>query len=76
LTGKVGNRTQAIAIRQLRQWMTEISEGDSICLRCECVLSDKQFKIWKRWFLKHEDKRWEISDEFKSFFFYRSRFVE
>ena len=72
LTGKFGNITQAIAIRELRKWITQIPEGDSITLRCECALSDKQFKVWKRWFQRHESKQWTISDEHKSFFFYRS----
>jgi len=72
LTGRFGNKTQALAIRQLRKWITEIPQGDSITLRCECALSDKQFKVWKRWFQRHESKEWTISDEHKSFFFYRS----
>ena len=71
LTGKFGPRTQAIAIRKVRDWMKEIPQGDSITLRCESYLSDKQFNIWKKWFEKHEDKSWIISDEHKSFFFYR-----
>jgi len=73
LTGRFGPRTQAIAIRQVRQWMQEIPEGDSICMRCESALPEKQFRVWKKWFEKHEDIRWEISEEHKSFFFYRSR---
>jgi len=76
LTGRVGPKTQAVAIRQVRQWMKELPEGDSMCLRCESALPDKQFEVWKKWFLKHEDNRWEISDEYKSFFFYKPRFVE
>ena len=72
LTGKSGNRTQAIAIRKVRDWIKEIPKGDSITLRCESYLSDKQFNIWKKWFQKHEDKNWIISNEHKSFFFYRS----
>jgi hypothetical protein len=76
LTGRFGPKTQAIAIRQVRQWMKELPDGDSMCLRCESALPDKQFEVWKKWFLKHEDNRWEISDEYKSFFFYKSRFVE
>jgi hypothetical protein len=76
LTGRFGPKTQAIAIRQVRQWIKELPEGDSMCLRCESALPDKQFEVWKKWFLKHEDNRWEISDEYKSFFFYKPRFVE
>lgn len=76
LTGKFGPKVQAIAIRQVRQWVKEIPEGDSICMRCECVLADKQFRVWKQWFKKHEDLRWNINDEHRSFFFYKSKIVE
>jgi len=76
LTGRVGFKTQALAIRQVRQWMQEIPEGDSICLCCESVLANKQFQIWKKWFIRHEDSTWQISDEHKSFFWYKSRTVE
>ena len=71
LTGKFGPRTQAIAIRQVRQWLDEIPFGDSVCLRCESTVSDKQFRVWKKWFETHEDIGWEISEEHKSFFFYK-----
>lgn len=73
LTGRFGPRTQAIAIRQVRQWIEELPEGDSICMRCESAVPNKQFRVWKKWFTKHEDVRWEISEEHKSFFFYKSR---
>jgi len=76
LTGKLGTRVQAIAVRQVRQWIIEIPGGDSVCMRCESALPDKQFRVWKRWFLSHEDPRWEISDEYKSFFFYKPRVIE
>lgn len=76
LTGKFGPKTQALAIRQVRQWMLELPPGDSICLRCESALPDKQFRVWKKWFTYHEDSKWEISDEHKSFFFYKSMLVE
>lgn len=70
LTGRFGPKTQAIAIRQVRQWLTEIPAGDSICLRCESTLPEKQFRVWKKWFKTHEDIHWEISEEHKAFFFY------
>jgi hypothetical protein len=73
LTGKFGPKTQAIAIRQIRQWLDEIPAGDSICLRCESTVPDKQFRVWKKWFRTHEDIDWEISEEHKSFFFYKKR---
>lgn len=76
LTGNFGPKIQAFAIRQLRQWITEIPGGDSICMRCESALPDKQFRVWKRWFKTHEDPRWLISDEHKSFFFYKPKVIE
>lgn len=71
MTGKFGPKTQAIAIRQVRDWMKEIPIGDSISLRCESCLAEKQFKIWKKWFLKNESNEWEINDELKCFFYFR-----
>lgn len=72
MTGKFGPKTQAIAIRQVRNWITEIPKGDSITIKCECTLSEKQFKVWKKWFLKNESKQWHISDNHKAFFYYNS----
>ena len=71
LTGRFGPKSQAIAIRQVRDWMKEIPVGDSITLRCESCVPEKQYKIWKKWFLKNESNKWKINDEYKSFFFYR-----
>jgi hypothetical protein len=76
LTGNYGPRSQALAIRQLRNWIIDLPPGDSICMKCESVVSDKQFQVWKKWFIRHEDSKWEISDEHKSFFFYKSTLVE
>ena len=73
LTGKFGPRTQAIAIRQVRKWVDELPVHDMIALRCESALPEKQFRVWKKWFEKHEDLRWEIKEEFKSFWFYKSQ---
>jgi hypothetical protein len=73
LTGKFGPKVQTIAVRQLRQWTETLPPGDSICLRCECAAPEKQFRVWKQWFERHEDPRWEISEEHKSFFFYKPR---
>jgi hypothetical protein len=69
LTGKLGPRAQALAIRQVRQWIGELPPGDSLCLRCESALPEKQFQVWKKWFTKHEDKDWVINDEFKYFLY-------
>jgi hypothetical protein len=71
LTGSIGNGVQAIAIRQVRQWVNELPRGHSIALRCESALPEKQFRVWKKWFERHEDMGWEINEEYKSFFFYK-----
>jgi hypothetical protein len=69
LTGKLGPKAQALAIRQVRQWIGELPPGDSLCLRCESALPEKQFQVWKKWFTKHEEKDWVINDEFKYFLY-------
>ena len=71
LTGKFGIGPQLTAMRYVRKWINEIPPGDSICLRCESTLPDKQFRAWKKWFKNREDVNWEISEEHKSFFFYK-----
>ena len=71
LTGRHSNRIQAIGIQQVRYWMQELPPGDSITLRCESAKPDKQFRVWKKWFERHEDLCWEINTEYKSFFFYK-----
>lgn len=76
LTGTFGLGPQLTAMRQVRQWLDEIPAGDSICLRCESTVPDKQFRVWKKWFEKHEDINWEISEEHKSFFFYKSKYLD
>ena len=72
LNGTLGLKPQIIAMRQVRQWVDELPKGESIALRCESTVPDKQFRVWKKWFTKREDIRWEISEEHKSFFFYKS----
>jgi len=72
MTGRYGMGPQLKAIHKVREWMKEIPIGDSITLRCEAVLDDKQFKIWKKWFLKNESKEWTFSEKHKAFFFYRA----
>ena len=76
LTGKYGNKIQAWAIRFVRHWLTQLPPGDAIVLRCESALPQKQFEVWKKWFQRHEDIRWRINDEFKSFYIYRSSNLE
>jgi hypothetical protein len=76
LTGRYANRIQAIGIQQVRQWIQELPPGDSITLRCESAKPDKQFRVWKKWFQRWEDARWDINEEFKSFFYYKPRLVK
>jgi hypothetical protein len=76
LTGNEGNLFQALAVRSLREWETQIPYGDSIVFFCESAKSDKQFRVWKRWFMRHENTGWTINQENKSFFFYRSAPLE
>ena len=49
-----------------------LNKHDAFNLRCESALSEKQFQVWKKWFLKNESTEWEINDKYKSFFFYRN----
>lgn len=76
LTGKFGVKPQAIAILQVRKWIEELPPGDMLTLRCESADAEKQFRVWKKWFTKYEDSRWEINEEFKSFWFYKPPSVE
>jgi len=76
LTGRHSNRIQAIGIQQVRQWMQELPPGDSITLRCESAKPNKQFRVWKKWFQRWEDARWDINQEFKSFFYYKPKLVK
>jgi hypothetical protein len=76
LTGKEGNLFQALAVRTLREWETQIPYGDSITFFCQSAKADKQFRVWKRWFMRHENMKWNIYEESKSFFFYRSKPLE
>ena len=72
LTGRFGMGPQLKAMHKIREWMKEIPVGDSITLRCESALSDKQFKIYKKWFEKNEDSNWKVNEKYKAFFFYRA----
>lgn len=76
LTGKHSNLSQAIGIQQVRRWVCELPPGDSIVLRCESAKPDKQFRVWKKWFQRWEDVRWEPSEEFRSFFYYKPKGVK
>tara|TARA_R100000231_G_scaffold4021_3_gene6928 strand:+ start:2886 stop:3317 length:432 start_codon:yes stop_codon:yes gene_type:complete len=66
-------KTFWIAVNVIKQWMKEIPEGDALTLRCEGVNADQLFRIYTKWFEKHENIPWVISEEHKSFFFYKKR---
>jgi hypothetical protein len=77
LTGKEGNRVQALAIRALHEWLDYIPPGDSVVFRCEAAMPDKQFRVWKKWILRHNYYlKPDIDEELKSFFFYKPREIE
>jgi hypothetical protein len=71
LTGKIASKAQIIAVRQLREWVNELPYQHVIHLKCESALPDKQFQVWKKWFERRENMRWEINPDTKSFFFYK-----
>tara|TARA_B100000427_G_C15136619_1_gene432535 strand:- start:79 stop:507 length:429 start_codon:yes stop_codon:yes gene_type:complete len=69
LTGLFASKPQILAMKKVREWMKEIPKGDAIILHCESCLSDKQFKVWTKWFKSREDEHWEIYPNNKSFFY-------
>ncbi|MGA0212269.1 MAG: hypothetical protein ACO3JH_04660 [Flavobacteriaceae bacterium] len=71
LTGKIGFRSMGIAIRQVRAWVKTMDSNTVLVLKCESVVADKQYKIWKNWFLKHEHTSWQFKDEDKELYFYK-----
>ena len=77
LTGKVGNKVQAIAIRSLHDWLAYVPGGDSVVFRCESAFPAKQFKVWKKWILRHNHYlKPDIDEELRSFFFSKPREIE
>jgi hypothetical protein len=77
LTGKSGNKVQAIAVRALREWVDYIPAGDSVVFRCESAMPAKQFRVWKKWILRHDwDLNPDIDEDLKSFFFYKPVGIE
>ena len=72
LIGRDAMKPQLMVMYQIRKWMKEITVGDSINLRCESALSEKQFRVWKKWFEKHEDPNWIANPKWKTLFFYRA----
>ena len=63
----------SIAVNAAKDWIKEIHEGDALAFRAEGVKADQLFRIYKKWFETHEDIPWVISEEHKSFFFYKKR---
>lgn len=77
LTGKAGNKIQAVAIRCLHDWISFIPPGDFVLFRCESTKPEKQFKVWKKWILRHNYYlNPDIDEELKSFFFHKPRDIE
>ena len=54
-----------------KKWIAEIPEGDCLVFRAEGAKADQLFRIYKKWFKTHENIPWVISEEHKSFFFYK-----
>ena len=63
-----------IAVNAAKDWIKEIPDGDVLVFRAEGAKADQLFRIYKKWFATHEDIPWVISEEHKSFFFYKKRF--
>ena len=62
-----------IAVNAAKDWIKEIPDGDALVFRAEGAKADQLFRIYKRWFETHEDIPWVISEEHKSFFFYKKK---
>ena len=62
-----------IAVNAAKDWIKEIPDGDSLVFRAEGAKAEQLFRIYKKWFATHEDISWVISEEHKSFFFYKKR---
>ena len=62
-----------IAVNKAKDWTKEIPEGDALSFKAEGAKADQLFRIYKKWFATHEDIPWVISEEHKSFFFYKKR---
>jgi len=67
LSGISGLLPHGFAIRQLRAWIQDLKEGDSIFFTCESKEKLKQFDAYTKWFTRHEAKNWYINEEFLLF---------
>tara|TARA_R100001460_G_scaffold24953_3_gene50121 strand:+ start:452 stop:886 length:435 start_codon:yes stop_codon:yes gene_type:complete len=62
-----------IAVNAAKKWTVDIPDGDCLVFRAEGAKPDQLFRIYKKWFATHENIPWVISEEHKSFFFYKKR---
>ena len=62
-----------IAGNAVKDWVKEIPEGDALVFRAEGAKVNQLFRLYKNWWTTHEDIPWVISEEHKSFFFYKKR---
>jgi hypothetical protein len=76
MTGKEASRLQIMSMKVLRKWIDLIPPGDSVAFRCNSAKKEKQFRIWKKWFLKRENCNWIIEEDMKIFFYYKPLPIE
>lgn len=69
ITGKHSLTPHFLAIQTLKEWQSKIPKNDSILFICDSVKPDKQFKIYKKWFTKHE-KNWLIDVQNYAFIYH------
>ena len=73
LTGKSSIAPQIFALRQLRQYINELKQGDIIFFRCESKENIKQFNVWKKWFTRRECKHWIIDENYLLFYYIKTK---
>lgn len=73
LTGKNSTLPQIFALRQLRQYVNELKQGDIIFFRCESKKNIKQFNVWKKWFTRRECKGWIIDEKYLLFYYIKTK---
>jgi len=73
LTGKNSIAPQIFALRQLRQYINELKQGDIIFFKCESKENIKQFNVWKKWFTRRECKDWIIDEKYLLFYYIKTK---
>lgn len=73
LTGKSSIAPQISALRQLRQYINELKQGDIIFFKCESKENIKQFNVWKKWFTRRECKDWIIDEKYLLFYYIKTK---